>query len=93
MLIKKYIFINFSIVVKNNKKMISSTYLSRRSSSVGNNLLDYIENDYNSFSSPEDGSDKENQVSFLKDMDSDSNENIIEKSKDGNFGKVINFII
>ena len=73
--------------------MISSTYLSRRSSSVGNNLLDYIENDYNSFSSPEDGSDKENQVSFLKDMDSDSNENIIEKSKDGNFGKVINFII
>ena len=73
--------------------MMSLNRLSSRSLSVGNSLIDYIENDYDSLSFPQDGSDKEKELSFLKDMDSNSHENIIEKSKDGNFGKVFNFII
>ena len=58
------------------------------SSSIGFNQKDYVENDNDSLSYFENQSDIEKEENFFKELDSDSPENIIEKSKDGQFGKV-----
>ncbi len=57
-------------------------------STLGINQNDYIENDDNSYF--ENASDKEKEESYFKELDSDSNDTIIAKSKDGQFGKVFN---
>ena len=57
-------------------------------SALGINQNDYIENDDNSYF--ENGSDKEKEESYLKELDYDSNDTIIAKSKDEQFGKVFN---
>ena len=57
---------------------------------MGVNLKDFIENDNDSLSYFENGSDKEKEENFFKEMDSDSHDNAIEKSKDEHFGKVFN---
>ena len=69
-----------------------TTHPSSISSSVGFNQKDYVENDNDSLSYFDNASDKEKEENFFKELDSDSPENIIEKSKDGQFGKV-NYII
>ena len=65
-----------------------TTHPSSISSSVGFNQKDYVENDNDSLSYFDNASDKEKEENFFKELDSDSPENIIEKSKDGQFGKV-----
>ena len=65
-----------------------TTHPSSISSSTGNNFKDYIENDNDSLSYFDNASDKEKEENFFKDIDSDSHDNVIEKSKDGHFGKV-----
>jgi len=66
-----------------------TTHPSSISSSVGVNLVDCIENeDNNSLSYFDNASDKEKEENYFKELDSDSHENIIDKSKDGQFGKV-----
>ena len=57
-------------------------------STLGINQNDYIENDDNSYF--ENASDKEKEESYFKELDSDSNDTIIAKSKDEQFGKVFN---
>ena len=57
-------------------------------SSSMNNLKDYQENDIDSLSYFENTSDKEKEEAFFN-MDSDSHDNVIEKSKDEHDGKVI----
>ena len=65
-----------------------TTHPSSISSSVGFNQKDYVENDNDSLSYFDNASDKEKEENFFKELDSDSPENIIERSKDGQFGKV-----
>jgi len=67
-----------------------TTHPSSISSSM-NNLKDYQENDVDSLSYFENISDKEKEEAFFN-MDSDSHDNVIEKSKDELFGKVITYI-
>ena len=69
-----------------------TTHPSSISSSNGFNQKEYVENDNDSLSYFDNASDKEKEENFFKELDSDSPENIIEKSKDGLFGKV-NYII
>lgn len=64
-----------------------TTHPSSISSSM-NNLKDYQENDIDSLSYFENTSDKEKEEAFFN-MDSDSHDNVIEKSKDEHYGKVI----
>ena len=72
-----------------------TTHPSSISSSIGFNQKDYAENDNDSLSYFENQSDNEKEENYFKELDSDSHENIIDKSKDGQFGKVknIKFII
>ena len=70
-----------------------TTHPSSISSSKSNNIKDALENDNDSLSYFDNGSDKEKEDMFFKEMDSDSPENIIEKSKDEHFGKVFKYII
>ena len=63
-----------------------TTHPSSISSSNGINLKDG--NDNYSISDFDNASDKENEETFFKDIDSDSHDNLIEKSKDEHFGKV-----
>lgn len=65
-----------------------TTHPSSISSSNGFNQKEYVENDNDSLSYFDNASDKEKEENFFKELDSDSPENIIEKSKDGQFGKV-----
>jgi hypothetical protein len=65
-----------------------TTHPSSKSSSFGLNQKEYVENDNDSLSYFENPSDKEKEENFFKELDSD--ENIIDKSKDGQFGKVYN---
>ena len=67
-----------------------TTYQSSISSSQGGNLKDCIENDNDSLSYFDNGSDKEKEENFFEEIDSDSHDNAIEKSKDEHFGKVYN---
>ena len=67
-----------------------TTHPSSISSSVGFNQKDYVENDNDSLSYFDNASDKEKEENFFKELDSDSPENIVERSKDGQFGKVNN---
>ena len=69
-----------------------TTHPSSISSSNGFNQKEYVENDNDSLSYFDNASDKEKEENFFKELDSDSPENIIEKSKDGQVGKV-NYII
>ena len=73
-----------------------TTHTSSKTSSI-NNLKDYQENEIDSLSYFDNASDKEkDEENFFKDLDSDSHDNVIEKSKDEHFGKVynnFNFII
>ena len=64
------------------------THPSSISSSKSNNLKEALENDNDSLSYFDNGSEQEKEDMFFKEMDSDSPENIIEKSKDEHFGKV-----
>ena len=64
-----------------------TTHPSSISSSM-NNLKEYQDNDIDSLSCFENTSDKEKEEAFFN-MDSDSHDNLIEKSKDEHFGKVI----
>jgi hypothetical protein len=72
-----------------------TTHPSSISSSIGFNQKDNVENDNDSLSYFENQSDNEKEENYFKELDSDSHENIIDKSKDGQFGKVknIKFII
>ena len=65
-----------------------TTHPSSISSSVGFNQKDYVENDNDSLSYFDNASDKEKEENFFKELDLDSPENIVEKSKDGQFGRV-----
>ena len=65
-----------------------TTHPSSISSSTFNNFKEYIENDNDSLSYFDNGSDQEKEENYFKDIDSDSHDNVIEKSKDGHFGKV-----
>jgi len=67
-----------------------TTHPSSISSSM-NNLKDYQENDVDSLSYFENTSDKDKEEAFFN-TDSDSHDNVIEKSKDEHFGKVIIYI-
>ena len=69
-----------------------TTHPSSISSSAGNNIKYYIEND-NDSSYFENGSDKEKEENYFKEVDSDFHENVIEKTKDGHFGKVFHLFI
>lgn len=68
-----------------------TTHPSSISSSIGNNFKEYVENDNDSLSYFENASDKEKEDFFFKENDSDSHDNVIEKSKDEHFGKVIKY--
>ena len=57
--------------------------------SIHSSNIDFIENDYDSLSYFEEGSDKEKESTYFQDINSDSPNNVIEKSKDGNYGKVL----
>lgn len=70
-----------------------TTHPSSITSSAGNNFKDYIDNDNDSLSYFDNGSDKEKEENYFKDLDSDSHENVIEKTKDGHFGKVFHYFI
>jgi len=61
--------------------------LSTKSSSLGN--IYFVDNDNDSLSF-DNGSDKEKEENFFKEIDSDSHDNIIERSKDEHYGKVFN---
>ena len=65
-----------------------TTHPSSISSSIGFNQKDYVENDNDSLSYFENASDNEKEEDFFKELDPDLHEIIIEKSKDGQFGKV-----
>ena len=65
-----------------------TTHPSSISSSIGFNQKDYVENDNDSLSYFDNASDNEKEENFFKELDSDLHENILEKSKDGQFGKV-----
>ena len=65
-----------------------TTHPSSISSSKSNKLKEGLDNDNDSLSYFDNESDKEKEDTFFKEMDSDSPENIIEKSKDEHFGKV-----
>ena len=67
-----------------------TTHPSSISSSKSNNIKEALENDNDSLSYFDNGSDQEKEDIFFKEMDSDSPENIIEKSKDEHYGKVFN---
>ena len=67
-----------------------TTHPSSISSSKSNNIKEALENDNDSLSYFDNGSDQEKEDMFFKEMDSDSPENIIEKSKDELYGKVFN---
>ena len=69
-----------------------TTHQSSISSSNGINLKEVIANDNDSLSYSDNGSDKENEETFFKDIDSDSHDNLIEKSKDEHYGKVFHII-
>ena len=63
--------------------------LSTKSSSLGN--IYFVDNDNDNDSLTfENGSDKEKEENFFKEIDSDSHDNIIERSKDEHYGKVFN---
>ena len=66
-----------------------TTHPSSISSSM-NNLKDCQENDVDSLSYFDNGSDKEKEENFFEDLDSDFHNDVIEKSKDEHFGKVFN---
>ena len=66
-----------------------TTHPSSISSSM-NNLKDCQENDVDSLSYFDNGSDKEKEENFFEDLDSDFHDDVIEKSKDEHFGKVFN---
>ena len=60
---------------------------------IQNKLSTFKENDYDIlYSSSDDLSKDENFFKCDEDSISDSNEKVIEKSPDGNYGKVINYI-
>ena len=61
------------------------------SSSMGH--IYFIDNDNDSLSYSDNGIDKEKEENFFKEIDSDSHDNIIEKSKDEHFGKVFKILI
>jgi hypothetical protein len=65
-----------------------TTHPSSVSSSLGVNLKDSGENDIDSYSYFDNASDKEKEENYFKELDSDFHDNIIEKSKDGYYGKV-----
>ena len=65
-----------------------TTHPSSISSSMGN--IYFIENDNDSLSYSDNGLDKEKEENFFKEIDSDSHDNIIERSKDEHYGKVFN---
>ena len=65
-----------------------TTHPSSISSTKSNNLKDALENDNDSISYFDNESDQEKEDMFFKEVDSDSPEKIIEKSKDEHFGKV-----
>lgn len=65
-----------------------TTHPSSVSSSLGVNLKDSGENDIDSLSYFDNASDKEKEENYFKELDSDFRDNIIEKSKDGYYGKV-----
>lgn len=67
-----------------------TTHPSSLSSSMDDKLQEIIDNNDDSISL-ENGSEKEEL--YFQDFDSDSHDNIIEKTKDGHFGKVYNFLI
>ena len=69
-----------------------TTHPSSISSSNGINLKEVIANDNDSLTYSDNGSDKENEETFFKDIDSDSHDNLIEKSKDEHYGKVFHII-
>ena len=56
------------------------------------NISFKLQNDNDSLSYFENQSDIEKEENFFKELDSDSHENIIDKSKDGQFGKVKKYI-
>jgi hypothetical protein len=58
-----------------------------------NNLKDCQENDVDSLSYFDNGSDKEKEETFFKDLDSDFHDDVIEKSKDEHFGKVFSLMM
>ena len=62
-------------------------------SSISSGNIYFIENDNDSLSISDNGIDKEKEENFFKEIDSDSHDNIIEKSKDEHFGKVFNILI
>ena len=65
--------------------------LSTKSSSLGN--IYFVDNDNDNDNDSltfENGSDKEKEENFFKEIDSDSHDNIIERSKDEHYGKVFN---
>ena len=68
-----------------------TTHPSSISSSM-NNLKEYQENDIDSLSYFENTSDKEKEEAFFN-LDSDSHDNVIEKSKDELYGKVFIYIL
>jgi hypothetical protein len=71
-----------------------TTHPSSISSSLGQNIKEYVDNDIDSISYFDNGSDKEKEEeAFFKDQESDCNYNVIEKSKDEQFGKVYNNLI
>ncbi len=65
-----------------------TTHPSSVSSSLGVNLKDSAENDIDSLSYFDNASDKEKEENYFKELDSDFRDNIVEKSKDGYYGKV-----
>ena len=67
-----------------------TTHPSSKSSSQRVILKDCLENDNDSYSYFENGSDKEKEENFFKEIDSYSHDNVVEKSKDEHFGKVFN---
>ena len=70
-----------------------TTHPSSISSSNGITLKDLGENDIDSLSYFDNPSDEEKEEYFFKELDSDPHDNIVEKSKDGHFGKVFyNFL-
>ena len=65
---------------------------SSKSSSFGFNQKNFAENenDLSSYFDNESNSDEENEENYFQELDYSSNENIIDNSKDGQFGKVHN---
>ena len=63
------------------------------SSSLVDNLKEYNENNEDSTFYLDNISDKQKEETYFRDISSDSNEIVIEKSKDERFAKVNNFCI